>query len=114
MTRRIPWFQVAGLFVVVCTLATTGYWYYSFERTAIRDAKLADLQGIADVVEAKASDRQYRAALGIDAAHAEIQRGRGTAYWSDAVDACVKVFREDGYVLPLQASPGFAGGLFHA
>jgi len=55
---------------------------------------------IADVVEAMASHRPYRAALGIDAALAEIQRGRGTAYWADAVDACVKAFREDGYVLP--------------
>ncbi len=55
---------------------------------------------VADVVEAMASDRPYRAALGIDAALAEIRRGRGTAYWPDAVDACVQVFREDGYELP--------------
>ena len=55
---------------------------------------------IADVVEAMASHRPYRAALGVDAALAEIVRGRGTAYWSDAVDACVQVFREDGFVFP--------------
>jgi HD-GYP domain-containing protein (c-di-GMP phosphodiesterase class II) len=57
--------------------------------------------GIADVVEAMASHRPYRPALGIDAALAEILRGRGTAYWPDAVDACVKAFRVDGYVLPV-------------
>jgi response regulator RpfG family c-di-GMP phosphodiesterase len=55
---------------------------------------------IADVVEAMASHRPYRAALGIDAALAEIQRGRGTAYSVDTVDACLRLFREDGYVLP--------------
>ena len=31
---------------------------------------------------------------------AEIARGRGTAYWPDAVDACLKLFREEGYMLP--------------
>ena len=46
-----------------------------------------------------ASDRPYRPALGVDAALAEIERGRGTAYRPDVVDACLKVFREDGYVL---------------
>ncbi|MFZ4579049.1 MAG: HD domain-containing phosphohydrolase [Myxococcota bacterium] len=61
---------------------------------------------IADVVEAMASHRPYRAALGIDAALTEILRGRGTAYWPDAVDACVKAFREDGYALPTTADPG--------
>jgi HD-GYP domain-containing protein (c-di-GMP phosphodiesterase class II) len=55
---------------------------------------------VADVVEAMASHRPYRPALGIDAALAEIGRGRGTVYWPDAVDACVRLFREDGYVLP--------------
>ena len=55
--------------------------------------------GVADVVEAMASHRPYRPALGIDAALAEIQRGRGTAYWPDAVDACVALFREDGFAL---------------
>ncbi len=58
---------------------------------------------VADVVEAMASHRPYRAALGIDMALAEIQKGRGAPYWPDAVDACVQVFREDGYVL---ATPG--------
>jgi len=60
----------------------------------------ARVLGVADVVEAMASHRPYRAALGIEAALAEIARGRGTAYWPDAVDACLKLFREEGYMLP--------------
>ncbi len=56
--------------------------------------------GVADVVEAMASHRPYRAALGIDAALAEILRGRDTAFQADVVDACVALFREDGYELP--------------
>lgn len=62
--------------------------------------KEANVLAVADVVEAMASHRPYRPARGIDAALAEIQRGSGTAYWSDAVDACVHLFREDGYQLP--------------
>jgi len=49
---------------------------------------------VADVVEAMASHRPYRPSLGIDAALAEIERGRGTAYDPAAVDACLKLFRE--------------------
>lgn len=57
--------------------------------------------GVADVVEAMASHRPYRPALGVDLALAEIRRGRGTAYWPDAVDACVHLFSEGGYELPV-------------
>jgi len=56
--------------------------------------------GVADVVEAMSSHRPYRPALGVEAALAEIQKGRGILYCPNAVDACVQVFREDGYVLP--------------
>lgn len=52
---------------------------------------------VADVVEAMASARPYRAALGIDAALAEIAAHRGTGYDPDVVDACLRLFREDGY-----------------
>ena len=38
------------------------------------------------------------AGLGIEKALAEIERGRGTAY--DAADACLKLFREQGYAVP--------------
>jgi len=54
----------------------------------------ARILGVADVVEAMASHRPYRAALGIDAALAEIRDGRGVTYDSDVVDACLSLFRE--------------------
>ncbi|MFA9374872.1 MAG: HD domain-containing phosphohydrolase [Poseidonibacter sp.] len=49
---------------------------------------------VADIVEAMSSHRPYRAALGIDIAIKEIQRGRGIQYDEDAVDACIKLFKE--------------------
>jgi PAS domain S-box-containing protein len=54
---------------------------------------------VADVVEAMSSHRPYRPGLGIDAALAEIDRGRGTQYDPPVVDACVALFRERGYVI---------------
>lgn len=55
---------------------------------------------VADVVEAMASHRPYRAALGIDFALEEIERYKGVFYDTDVVDACIKLFKEDGYILP--------------
>jgi HD-GYP domain-containing protein (c-di-GMP phosphodiesterase class II) len=55
---------------------------------------------VADVVEAMSSHRPYRPGLGIDAALEEIVRHRGVQYDPQAVDACVKLFREAGYKLP--------------
>lgn len=54
---------------------------------------------IADVVEAIASHRPYRAARGIDAAMDEITKNKGVLYDSEAVDACIKVIREKKYIL---------------
>lgn len=54
---------------------------------------------VADVVEAMASHRPYRAALGIDAALEEIASKRGIIYDSVVVDACLRLFREQGYSL---------------
>jgi putative nucleotidyltransferase with HDIG domain len=48
---------------------------------------------VADVVEAMASHRPYRPALGIDAALEEIQGHRGTWFETGAVDACLRLFR---------------------
>lgn len=50
--------------------------------------------GVADVVEAMASHRPYRPALGIDAALREIETHRGTRFDPVVVDACVKLFRK--------------------
>ncbi|MBN1615585.1 MAG: response regulator [Deltaproteobacteria bacterium] len=52
---------------------------------------------VADVVEAMASHRPYRAALGIDTALEEIEKNKGVLYDPGVVDACVRVFREKGY-----------------
>jgi HD-GYP domain-containing protein (c-di-GMP phosphodiesterase class II) len=59
----------------------------------------ARIMAVADVVEAMASHRPYRPALGIDAALAEIQKNRGTLYDKAVVDACLKLFRENGFKL---------------
>ncbi len=47
---------------------------------------------VADVVEAMASHRPYRAALGIQPALAEITRYRGIRYDREVVEACLAVF----------------------
>ncbi len=47
---------------------------------------------VADVVEAMASHRPYRAAVGLQKALTEIKEGRGVLYDADVVDACVDVF----------------------
>jgi HD-GYP domain-containing protein (c-di-GMP phosphodiesterase class II) len=60
----------------------------------------ARVLAVADVVEAMASHRPYRPALGMEAALAEIESGRGTLYDAAAVDACVAVIREGGFELP--------------
>jgi len=52
------------------------------------------IMAVADVVEAMASHRPYRAALGVDAALAEIGRGRGVIYDALAVDACLRLFAD--------------------
>ena len=57
---------------------------------------------VADVVEAMTSHRPYRPALGIDAALAEIESGKGTKYDERVVDVCVSLFREQGFVFTLE------------
>lgn len=52
---------------------------------------------VADVVEAMSSHRPYRAALGIEAALSEITAQRGVTLDGQVVDACLRIFREQGY-----------------
>jgi len=59
----------------------------------------ARIMAVADVVEAMASHRPYRAALGIDAVLKEIEDNRGVLYDADVVDVCLRLFREKGYQL---------------
>lgn len=51
----------------------------------------ARVLAVADVVEAMASHRPYRAALGVDAALDEIRQGAGTLYDGEVVSACERV-----------------------
>jgi HD-GYP domain-containing protein (c-di-GMP phosphodiesterase class II) len=60
----------------------------------------ARILAVADVVEAMMSHRPYRPGLGLDAALAEIERGRGILYDPIVADACLKLFREKGYTMP--------------
>jgi len=54
---------------------------------------------VADVVEAMATHRPYRAALGVDLALREITENRGVLFDTEAVDACLRLFREKGYII---------------
>jgi PAS domain S-box-containing protein len=60
----------------------------------------ARILAIADVVEAMSSHRPYRTALGLEKVVAEIECGRETLYDPAVADACLKLFREKGYVIP--------------
>ncbi len=55
----------------------------------------AKIIAVADVVEAMASHRPYRPALGIEEALHEISQNRGTLYDSGVVEACLQVFRKN-------------------
>lgn len=59
----------------------------------------ARILAVADVVEAIASHRPYRPSLGIEAALAEIEKGRGALFDAAAVDACLRLFRERNFQL---------------
>jgi len=59
----------------------------------------ARIMAVADVVEAMASHRPYRASLGIEPALEEIEKNKGILYDAAVVDACLKLFREKGYQL---------------
>lgn len=54
----------------------------------------AKVLAVADVVEAMASHRPYRAALGIEAALEEIKQQKNILYDGNIVDACLRLFQE--------------------
>ena len=56
---------------------------------------------VADVVEAMSSHRPYRAALGMEAALAEVRAYAGIKYDADVVAACARVVEEQGFQLTL-------------
>jgi len=57
----------------------------------------ARILAVADTVEAMTSHRPYRPGLGLDAALAEIRKGRGKIYDARVADACQAVFEHDGF-----------------
>jgi len=57
----------------------------------------ARILAVADVVEAMASHRPYRPAVGLDNALEEISQNRKTLYDPQAVDVCLRLFREKGF-----------------
>jgi PAS domain S-box-containing protein/putative nucleotidyltransferase with HDIG domain len=59
--------------------------------------KEARILTVADIVEAMSSHRPYRPAQGIDKALAEVAGNKGRFYDAEAVDACVRLFRENRF-----------------
>ncbi len=59
----------------------------------------ARVLAIADVVEAMMSYRPYRPSLGINIALNEIENNAGVLYDRTATDACLRLFRENGFRL---------------
>ncbi len=57
----------------------------------------ARILAVADTVEAMASHRPYRPAIGIEAALEEIERHAGVRYDAEVAEACLGLFREKGY-----------------
>jgi len=56
---------------------------------------------VADIVEAMASARPFRPALGLDAALAEIERLSGPQLDAEVVRVCVSLFRDHEFQLPI-------------
>jgi putative two-component system response regulator len=74
----------------------TGYPLGLFGNEIYLEAKIL---AVADVVEAIASHRPYRPALGIKKALEEISQNRNILYDPGAVDACLRLFKEKGFQL---------------
>ncbi|MBN2286562.1 MAG: response regulator [Tissierellales bacterium] len=55
----------------------------------------ANILAVADVVEAMASHRPYRASIGLECALKEIESNKGIVYDSSVADACLKLFKNN-------------------
>lgn len=62
----------------------------------------ARILAIADVIESMASHRPYRPALGTEIALQEIEKHAGTHYDTDCAKACLRLFREKNYQMPIE------------
>jgi PAS domain S-box-containing protein/putative nucleotidyltransferase with HDIG domain len=81
-----------------CRLDGSGYPNHLKGDNIIREARIL---GVADTVEAMSHNRPYRPSLGIDAALKEIEDGKNIKFDPIVVDACLKLFRVDGYEFPI-------------
>jgi len=72
----------------------SGYPHGLLGHDIIKEAKIL---AVADVVEAIASHRPYRPALGIDRAMAEISRHQGILYDPAVVQTCLRLFSENRF-----------------
>ena len=57
----------------------------------------AKILAVADVIEAMASHRPYRPALGIDKALEELSKNTGKLYDRDVVDVCTRLFKDKSF-----------------
>jgi len=73
----------------------SGYPFGLSGRDILPEAKII---AVADVIEAMASHRPYRAALGIDKAITEVSTKKGTAYDQDVVNASIHVITKRGFL----------------
>ena len=72
----------------------SGYPYGLLGDDIILEARIL---AVADVVEAIASHRPYRPALGLDYAMAELSQNQGVLYDSNVVQACLRLFSEQRF-----------------
>lgn len=80
-----------------CRLDGSGYPNQLKGDNIIREARIL---GVADTVEAMSHNRPYRPSLGLEAALQEIENGKNTKFDPIVVEACLKLFRVDGYEFP--------------
>jgi len=95
--KNIPFQWNVGMFILQHheRLNGSGYPDGLKENEILQEAKII---AVADVVEAMAYDRPYRAALGIDEALREIESKKGILFDPASVDTCIKLFKEKGFV----------------
>lgn len=89
-----PWPVAAAVLQHHERVDGSGYPYGITGDFILLDAKII---GVADVVEALATHRPYRASIGVTEALEEIEQKAGKNYDQDVVNACLRLFREKDY-----------------
>lgn len=80
-----------------CRLDGSGYPNHLSGDSIILEARIL---AVADTIEAMSHNRPYRPTVGIDVALKTIEDGKGKLYDAKVVDACIKLFKTDGYQFP--------------